>query len=424
MEIELLVVEGWAELGVIPKNEAELIRGNAQLPNPGRLAGLEARTQHEMAAFVDALGEMCGPEGRRWIHFGLTSSDVLDTALSIQIRKSLLQIEQQLDDLIDTLIQRALNHRATLCVGRTHGIHAGPTTFGHRLAVACFQLDRDRTRLQQARQIISVGKISGALGNYAQGEPRLEQLVCSRLDLTPSCASTQILQRDRHAQCLYAMASLATTLETFALEIRNRARTEAGEIRESFSATQKGSSAMPHKQNPILSERICGLARSIRSQVQVGFENVSLWHERDISHSSAERIAFPQTCELLSYSVELMHQIVKGWHVDTARMRKNLEITRGLIYSERILHFLILRGLTRNDAYRQVQAAANETLDGEVSFLDALVAQIDPALATRTELLELMKPDQDSDKLGAMFSQLARMRSRQTGKVDSSRSRQ
>ena len=348
----------------------------------------ELVTDHDVAAFVDVLSESAGPSGR-WIHFGLTSSDVLDTALALQIRDAAAVILAGARELVVALAQRARQHAGTLCVGRTHGIHAEPTTFGIKLAGLAFEAHRNHERLQRAFAQAAVGAISGAVGTYSSQGPDFEASVLDRLGLLGEPVSTQVVARDRHAQLLGAIALAGAGLERFALEIRHLQRTELGEAFEPFrTGHQKGSSAMPHKRNPILSERICGLARVLRGYAVAGLENVALWHERDISHSGAERIILPDATILLDYAQHLAIRLARGLVVDEARMRSNLELTHGALFSQRLLLALVSEaGMARDDAYRLVQDATRRALEGGRPLRELLVG--DPALAEATSPLDL-----------------------------------
>ena len=357
LEVELAALEGWAETGIVPREAIETIRERAVAPTPERVAEIEARTHHDVAAFVDAVAEGLGEEGR-WFHYGLTSSDVLDTALALQIRDAGALILAGIDRGFAAVVARAEEHRETLTIGRTHGIHAEPTTFGLKLAGWAFALERDRTRVARALEGMRVGKLSGAVGTYSAADPEVERVACERLGLEPAPSSTQILQRDRHAEVLNALALLATSLERFALEIRHLARTEVREVEEPFGSGQKGSSAMPHKRNPIVSERICGLARVVRAGAVAGLENVALWHERDISHSSAERIVLPDAFLAVDYMLDRLAWLLEGLVVRTERMRENLDSSHRLYFSQRLLLALVEAGLARDDAYRLVQRHA------------------------------------------------------------------
>src|SRR5438552_4306591 len=314
LRIEVLACEGSARLGRLPQDDLDQIRARAVAPTPERVAQIEEVTHHDVAAFVQAVAEPIGPAGR-WIHFGLTSSDLLDTGLALQLRDAADQLLARLEGLLWVVKRRALEHRDTLCIGRTHGVHAEPTTFGHKVALWAFELDRDRDRLRGARQAVSVGKISGVVGTYSQVDPTVEEYVCGELGLRPAEASSQIVQRDVHAEFCWALAATAATLEKIAVEIRHLARTEIREVMEPFAEGQKGSSAMPHKRNPILSERICGLARLVRANLQAALEDVALWHERDISHSSAERVILPDSSIAVDYMLHLALEVVDGMRV-------------------------------------------------------------------------------------------------------------
>ncbi|MDQ3778098.1 MAG: adenylosuccinate lyase, partial [Actinomycetota bacterium] len=311
LDVEVAALEGWAAVGAIPTEAAEEIRERASVPRPERVAELEERTQHDVAAFVDAVAEELGPVGR-WFHYGLTSSDVLDTALALQVQDAGRLILGGVDRALSAVVERAEEHRRTLMIGRTHGVHAEPTTFGLKLAGWAFELDRTRSRVERAVEGMRVGKLSGAVGTYAAIDPEVERHACERLGLEPAPTSTQILQRDRHSEVLAALAVAAASLEKFALEIRHLARTELREVEEPFRSGQKGSSAMPHKRNPIVSERICGLARVVRAAAVVGLENVALWHERDISHSSAERVVIPDAFLALYYMLDRFRWLMDG----------------------------------------------------------------------------------------------------------------
>jgi adenylosuccinate lyase len=383
LEVELAALRGWAEIGVVPAEVAAEVAAKAEPPSPDRVAEIEARTHHDVAAFVDAVADELGDAGR-WFHYGLTSSDVADTALSLQVRDAGELILAGLERAFAAVVARAEEHRETLQIGRTHGIHAEPTTFGLKLAGWAFELERDRTRLTRALEGMRVGKLSGAVGTYSATDPEVERVACERLGLQPAPASTQILQRDRHAELVSALAITAASLEKFALEIRHLARTEVAEVQEPFGSGQKGSSAMPHKRNPIVSERICGLARVVRAAATVGLENVALWHERDISHSSAERVVVPDAFLALDYMLDRFGWLVEGLVVRAERMRRNLESSDGLFYSQRLLLALVDSGLTRDEAYRLVQRHALQAWDEEQDFRELVRA--DRALAGRVDL--------------------------------------
>jgi adenylosuccinate lyase len=383
LEVELAATAAWADLGVVPAAAADEVRKRATVPAPERVAELEATLHHDTAAFVDAVAEQLGPEGR-WFHYGLTSSDVIDTALAMQIRDAGGLILGDVERALAAVVARADEHRDTIQIGRTHGVHAEPTTFGLKLAGWAFELDRGRRRLGRALEELRVGKLSGAVGTYAATDPELERLACERLGLEPAPTSTQIIQRDRHAELLCALAVLASSLETFALEIRHLARTEVAEVQEPFGRGQKGSSAMPHKRNPVVAERICGLARVVRAAAGVGLENVALWHERDISHSSAERVVIPDAFLALDYMLDRFTWLVEGLVVRPERMLRNLDASHHLFFSQRVLLALVETGLARDDAYRLVQRNAMRAGDEEVDFRELVRA--DPEIASRVDL--------------------------------------
>jgi adenylosuccinate lyase len=383
LEVELAALEAWGELGAVPPEAVAEIRTSARAPSPQQVAELERDTQHDLAAFVDAVAQDVGEAGR-WLHYGLTSSDVVDTALALQVREAGGLLLQGLERAIEAVTTRALEHKDDLCIGRTHGIHAEPTTFGLKLAVWAFELDRGRERLAHALEGMRVGKLAGAVGTYAATDPELERLACERLGLDAAPASTQIIQRDRHAELLSALALVAASLEKFATEIRHLARTEVGEVAEPFGKRQKGSSAMPHKRNPVVAERICGLARVVRANAIVGLENVTLWHERDISHSSAERVVLPDSFLALDYMLDRFVWLVEGLVVLPERMRRNLDAGHGLFFSQRLLLALVDSGLARNDAYRLVQRHALRAHEEEQDFHE--LVRRDDEIASRVDL--------------------------------------
>jgi adenylosuccinate lyase len=408
LEIELLAVEALAELGVVPREDAEACRARAAFTVEA-VADRETVTRHDVAAFVDVVAEAIGPAGR-WIHFGLTSSDVLDTGFALQLRSAADVLLTDVERLLAVAKRLALRHRDTVMAGRSHGVLAEPTSFGHKLAVWCFELDRDRDRLRRAREVVSVGAVSGVVGTYASIDPRVEELVCARLGLTGAPASTQVLQRDRHAEYMTALAVTASSLDRFATEIRHLARTEVREVQEPFAGGQKGSSAMPHKRNPAVSERISGLARVIRGFAQTALEDVALWHERDISHSSAERIVFPDGTGLLSFMLRELTWVLDGLQVFPDRMRANLEVGGGVVFSQAVLLALVEDGMARSDAYELVQAAAVEAWDRGESFREALEA--DPAVASRLDpatIDRLFAPTLSLANLGHVFEKLEKL---------------
>jgi adenylosuccinate lyase len=384
LEVEVAALNGWAEIGVVPADAATEIRSRATVPTPERVAEIEQKTHHDVAAFVDAVAGDLGPVGR-WFHYGLTSSDVVDTALALQIGAAGELVLAGIDRAFDAVVKRAEEHRLTLTIGRTHGVHAEPTTFGLKLAVWAFELERDRERLAAALAGVRVGKLSGAVGNYAAIDPEVERIACERLGLEPEPAATQVVQRDRHAALLSVLALTAASLERFALEVRHLARTEVAEVREPFGHGQKGSSSMPHKRNPVVAERICGLARVVRAGALVGLENVALWHERDISHSSAERVTIPDAFFALDYMLDRFAWLIEGLVVRSEQMRRNLELSRGLYFSQGLLLALVETGLSRDEAYRLVQGHAMRAWEDELDFPELVRADpeigknLDPA---------------------------------------------
>jgi adenylosuccinate lyase len=382
LDVELAALDGWAEVGAVPREAVDAIRSRAVPPSPQRVAEIEVRTQHDVAAFVDVVAADLGADGR-WIHYGLTSSDVLDTALALQVREAGALILEGIERSLEAVVRRAEEHRDTAMVGRTHGVHAEPITFGAKLAGWAFELDRDRERAARALEGMRVGKLAGAVGTYGGGDPEVERIACERLGLVPEPAATQVVPRDRHAELLSALALCAASLERFATEIRHLARTEVGEVQESFGRQQKGSSAMPHKRNPVVAERICGLARVVRAAASVGLENVPLWHERDISHSSTERIVVPDAFLALDYMLDRFAWLVDGLLVDAGRMRANLESSGGLVFSQRVLSALIASGLGRDEAYRLVQRHALSAWEKGGSFRELVEA--DPEIGPRLD---------------------------------------
>ena len=403
LDVELAALEAWAELGVVPRSAVDAIARSAVAPAPARVAELEAKTQHDVAAFVDAVAEQLGDEGR-YFHYGLTSSDVLDTALSLQVREAGELVLAGLDRARAAVVPRAEEHRHTLTVGRTHGVHAEPTTFGLKLAGWAFALDRDHARLERALEGMRVGKLSGAVGTYSATDPEVERIACERLGLEPAPSSTQILQRDRHAELLSTLALVAASLERFALELRHLARTEVREVEEPFGAGQKGSSAMPHKRNPIVSERICGLARVVRGAAVVGLENVALWHERDISHTSAERVVLPDAFLAIDYMLDRFAWLVEGLVVRPERMRQNLEASHGLYFSQRLLLALVEAGSSRDDAYRAVQRHAMRAWEEGLDF--PTLVRGDRELASRLDLDAVFDLDVYTRHVDVVFERL------------------
>ena len=373
LAVELAATDAWSAGGVVPRDAADACRARAAFTVEA-VQEREQVTNHDVAAFVDVVAGQIGPEGR-WIHYGLTSSDVLDTALALQLTEAGLILLRGASGFRDALLERALEQRDTLCVGRTHGVHAEPTTFGLRLAGFAFEADRNLKRLSAAIEAAAVGKLSGAVGSYASVPPAVERRVMEALGLRAEDISTQVVPRDRHAALLSAIALAGAGIERFATEVRNLQRTEIREVQEPFGAGQKGSSAMPHKRNPILSERLTGLARVLRGYAQTGLENVALWHERDISHSGAERVVVPDATTLLDYMQHTATRIATEMTVDPERMRSNLELTHGALFSQRALTALVESGMGRDDAYRVVQNAAQRAFDEGTPFRELIAAE-------------------------------------------------
>jgi len=403
LEVELAALEGWSEFGVVPGDAVARIQSVARSPSAARVAELERETNHDVAAFVDAVAGSLGEDGR-WFHFGLTSSDVLDTALALTVQNAGALVLEGLDRAFRAVVDRAEEHRDTLCMGRTHGVYAEPTTFGLKLAGWAFGLDRDRTRIGRAVAGMRVGKLSGAVGQYAAIDPEVERIACERLGLEPAPSSTQILQRDRHAELLSALALLASSLDRFATEIRHLARTEVREVEEPFAPGQKGSSAMPHKRNPITAERICGLARVVRANALVGLENVALWHERDISHSSAERVVLPDSFLAIDYMLERFAWLVEGLVVRPERMLANIHAGNGLFFSQRLLSALVESGVSRDVAYRQVQRHAMRAWEEGLDLRE--LARADADLAARVDLDSVFALDAYTAHVQTVFDRL------------------
>ncbi|MGG4000322.1 adenylosuccinate lyase [Anoxybacillus sp. CHMUD] len=372
LEVEILACEAWAELGVIPKEDVEKIRQHASF-DINRIKQIEEETRHDVVAFTRAVSETLGEE-RKWVHYGLTSTDVVDTALSYLLKQANEILLRDLENFIAVLKEKAIEHKYTVMMGRTHGVHAEPTTFGLKLALWYAEMERNLERFKQAAETVRVGKISGAVGTYANIDPFVEQYVCEKLGLQPAPISTQTLQRDRHAHYMATLALIATSIEKFAVEIRGLQKSETREVEEFFAKGQKGSSAMPHKRNPIGSENMTGMARVIRGYMLTAYENVPLWHERDISHSSAERIILPDATIALDYMLNRFTNIVKNLTVFPENMKKNMDRTLGLIYSQRVLLALIDTGMTREEAYDLVQPKAMEAWEKQVPFRSLIEA--------------------------------------------------
>jgi len=373
LEVEIAVCDAWAEVGAIPREVIPKIK--LAKCNIKRMNEILQETRHDMTAFLGSVAESLGEESR-FIHLGLTSSDIIDTALSLQMVEAADILMEGIKELINALAQKAMEHKYTVIMGRTHGIHAEPTSLGLKLALWVEEMRRNLQRLAEVHRISAVGKISGAVGTHATVPPEVELIACRKLKLTPAPVSSQILQRDRHAQFVTTLAITASSLEKFATDIRGLQRTEVSEVEEPFGVNQTGSSAMPHKRNPELCERICGLARLVRGYALTAMENIALWHERDISHSSTERIIFPDSCLALDYCLSTFTTVIKGLQVNPRKMQKNIQITRGLIFSQRVMLALIDKGLSRQKAYEMVQRNAMKSWKGNKDFLKLL--KIDP----------------------------------------------
>ena len=384
--VESAAAEAMAAHGVIPADAAHDIREKSSV-DASRVEEIEEVTRHDIIAFTTAVAEKVGPSAR-WLHFGLTSSDVLDTALALQLREALAILLADLDALANAVRDRAEQYRLTPMIGRTHGVHAEPMTFGLKLALWFDEIGRDRDRLERARDVVSVGKISGAVGTYAHLDPAVERAVCERLELTPARVASQVIQRDRHAELLSALAITGASLEKFAVEVRGLQKTEIGEVEEPFAAGQKGSSAMPHKRNPIGCEQITGLARLLRANAMAALDNVALWHERDISHSSVERVILPDSFCVLDHMVRRFTRIVEGLVVHPERMLDNLGLSRGVVFSGTVLLELARKGIVREDAYRWVQRNAMRSHDQRTDFKALLLDDLDVTRVLSHEEIE------------------------------------
>jgi adenylosuccinate lyase len=385
LEIELLACEAMAELGQIPRKDAAEIRKRARFSIP-EIAEIEKRTNHDVIAFLENVADSVGPAAR-WIHQGLTSSDILDTTLAVQLSEAGALLASDLKSLRPAIAAQARRFKMTPMIGRSHGIHAEPITFGLKLALMFDEFGRAEERLMQTLERVRVGKLSGAVGTHAHVDPKVERAVCEKLGLKPATLSTQIVQRDRHAEFLATLALIASSIDRWATEFRHLQRTEVLEVEEFFAEGQKGSSAMPHKRNPITSERLSGLARVIRGNAVAALENVALWHERDISHSSAERIILPDSCTLLDYMLVKLRELIEGLQVYPERMQQNLAITKGLYFSQSILLALTRAGAERKSAYEAVQRAAMKTWKGEGTFAEN--AKREPEIASRLSAAEI-----------------------------------
>jgi len=371
LQVEIAACEAWAEVGAIPKEEIPKIK-KARF-NMERFNEILKVTHHDVTAFLGSVAESLGEESR-FIHLGMTSSDVMDTALSLQVLEATKILERDIAEFLAVLRDRALEHKYTLMMGRTHGVHADPITFGLKMSLWLEEVKRNAHRLEEAKGVMSVGKLSGAVGTYATVPPEVERIACAKLGLAPAPVSSQVLQRDRHAQFVTTLALIASSLDKFATEIRGLQKTETLEAEEPFEEGQEGSSAMPHKRNPELCERTCGLARLVRGHAITAMENIALWHERDISHSSNERVILPDSCLVLDYVFSIFTYVMRGLKVNTDRMMENIELSRGLVFSQRVLLALIDKGLTRQQAYKMVQRNAMKAWKERTDFLGLLKA--------------------------------------------------
>jgi adenylosuccinate lyase len=407
-KVETIVLEAHATAGTVPTDAVEPVR-NAPPPSPEAVAAVEAVTQHDVIAFLTAWADNTSPrDAAAWVHYGMTSSDLLDTALALQLVEATDLLLARTSALVAALRDHGLAHRATLRVGRTHGVHAEPDVWGHRVADFAFAMARSRDRLVRARDAVAVAKVSGAVGSYSNIDPAIEQHVARELGLRPADVATQVVIRDGVSEWVSALAVIATVCEAIALEVRHGQRTEVRELAEPFGSGQKGSSAMPHKRNPILCERICGLARIVRAQVVPVLEGIPLWHERDISHSSVERVSLPDAAIGTDYLLHLTSRLVNGLVVDATRMRANLDATGGLIYSSAVLLALVETGLSREDAYALTQAAAMETWQSGVPFRETLRKHAADAGQTLDEakLDEVSRPARYVERLTGVFTRL------------------
>jgi adenylosuccinate lyase len=405
LRVEIAATEVLAERGVVPPEALEVIRSKARF-DVARIDAIEREVQHDVIAFVSNVAENVGPEGR-WVHWGLTSSDVVDTALALLMKEACGLVLEDVRALAEVVKKRAFEHKATPMIGRTHGVHAEPMTFGLKLALWWAELQRDLVRLERAREIISVGKLSGAVGTFSHLPPEFEEAVCRRLGLTPAPVASQVLQRDRHAEVMGTLALTGASREKFATEIRALQKTEVRELEEPFAAGQKGSSAMPHKRNPVGAEQVAGLARLLRGNALAALENVALWHERDISHSSVERVIVPDSFLALDHMLRRMTKIVGGMSVNVERMRRNLDSGRGLVFSGQLLLELTAKGMRREDAYQIVQTHAMEAWKTEGDFRTRVAA--DPAVRaalTEKEIDEVFRLERYLGHVDAIFARV------------------
>ena len=405
LEVEVAAAEAMATAGLVPDEAARDIRDRGDF-DISRIEEIEQTTQHDVIAFTTAVAEKVGPSAR-WLHFGMTSSDVIDTAQALQMRDACDVILRDLDALAGVVRARAFEHRRTPMIGRTHGVHAEPMTFGLKLALWSAEIERDIARVRVARTAVSVGKLSGAVGTFAHLSPRIEAATCERLGLVPDAVSSQVIQRDRHAELLAALAITGASLEKFALEIRGLQKTEIGEVEEPFATGQKGSSAMPHKRNPIGCEQIVGLARVLRGNAHAAFENIALWHERDISHSSVERVILPDSFIALDHMLRRLTRIVKGLVVHPERMRENLNRSRGVVFSGTVLLELARKGVSREQAYEWVQRRAMQSFTDGQDFKELLLADPDVmGILTRAEIEQAFDLDEQFRHVDEIFARV------------------
>jgi adenylosuccinate lyase len=405
LEIETLACEAMADLGLIPRTDAETIRAKGKF-SVSEIAEIEKRTNHDVIAFLENVASSIGPAAR-WIHQGLTSSDILDTTLAVQLVQSSDLLATGIQSVRSAAARQAIAHKMTPMIGRSHGIHAEPITFGLKMALMYDEFGRAEARLQRARSMVAVGKLSGAVGTHAHLDPRVEEIVCRQLQLEPDRLSTQVIQRDRHAEFSTTLALIASSIDRWATEFRHLQRTEVSELEEYFSPGQKGSSAMPHKRNPITGERLSGLARVIRGNAVAALENIALWHERDISHSSVERIILPDSCTLVDYMLDTLAKLVDGLVIYPDRMQENLAMSRGLYFSQSILLELTRRGMERKSAYEAVQKAAMATWKSNSDFLREIrkIPEI-TKLIPDAELVKLCSVEQHFKHIDETFRQL------------------
>lgn len=405
LDVELAVCEAWNELGEIPSDALQRIKKNAAF-NTDRIDEIERVVKHDILAFLTSVSEFVGKDSQ-YVHLGLTSYDVVDTALSLLIKESLEKVSKDLDVFKDVLKEKALEHKKTIMIGRTHGVHAEPITLGIKVLVWYDEMKRHRERVLRATDNISYGRISGSVGTYIHLDPRVEEIALAKLGLKPAKVSTQVLQRDRHAEVISALALVCTSLDKFAQEIRHHQKTEALELEEPFTKGQKGSSSMPHKKNPVRTERVSGLARITRSNLQTALENIPLWHERDISHSSAERVIVPDSFIITDFLLAEMTDIIKNWRVHPERMRKNVNLTRGLVFSQRVMLALTKKNISREDAYKLTQRNSLKAWDEQKDFKDLLKA--DPevtALLSEEEIEGCFSLDPYLDKINYIYDKV------------------